>query len=488
MIFNEDGSVLFTGGEDGVVNAWCVLDLADEDHTTSSSTTSSIHPFQTWSEHHLPITSLCLLSSSSSNTTNGGYSCGGLTRLVSTSLDRNLIIMELSPPNNNIGSSSSASPRTLVRMCLPAGIHTLIYSDGGGRSGGGQRLYGGGHDGNIYCIDLDKYAIVETTSSGGGGGVGGGGGGEYGSTVVNVNQSGKTAVDFESMLSGGHVLPSSSSTAAAAAGSSGLLSTDQSKYVSELKGHVKAVTSLALLDPSNLISLSSPNCNNSNSTVLLASGSDDGTLRIWDLYSRSCVKVIKPWSTAASEGISGASATAAAATSNRTASSSTPITAIIAIHKSSLSSSTLMSSMTASSSSSSSRRGNNSQGGGGDLASLFKPLKSFIRGTSVVNHSSNDDGDKTRLMTGGGECVTPILWPRRDDTYVEFWEESAVTVNTNTIPRKRAKMMSSSSGVVVGDDKAEIARLKQQLAEAQSQNERWKSVNNQLVAKLKGST
>ena len=386
--------------------------------------------------------------------------------------------MELSPPNNTNNNIGSSAPRTLVRMCLPTGLHTVIYSDSGGRSGGGQRLYGGGHDGNIYCIDLDKYAIVETTSCGGGGG--GSGGGEYGSTVVNVNQSGKTAVDFESMLSGGHVLPSSSSTAAATSGASGLLSTDQSKYVSELKGHFKAVTSLTLLDPSNLISLSSPNCNNSNSTVLLASGSDDGTLRIWDLYSRSCVKVIKPWSTAASEGISGASATAAA-TSNRTASSSPPITAIIAIPKSSLSSSTLMSSMTASSGSS--RRGNNSQGGGGDLASLFKPLKSFIRGTSVVNHSNNDDGDKTRLVTGG-ECVTPILWPRRDDTYVEFWEEPAVT-NTNTMPRKRAKM--SSSGVV-GDDKAEIARLKQQLAEAESQNERWKSVNNQLVAKLKGST
>ena len=88
-------------------------------------------------------------------------------------------------------------------------------------------------------------------------------------------------------------------------------------------------------------------------------------------------------------------------------------------------------------------------------------------------------------MSGGG--CTAILWPRRDDNSVQFWEEPIVIANSRS--KKRAKTEPSlGEGNSSANDKAEIARLKKELAEAKSQNERWKTVNNQLVVKLKGST
>ena len=80
----DDGAALFTAGEDGVVNAWCVLDLLDD----ADGASRGVRPLATWSEHHLPVTSLCVLPG-------GG---GGSTRLVSASLDRHLILMEFGEP------------------------------------------------------------------------------------------------------------------------------------------------------------------------------------------------------------------------------------------------------------------------------------------------------------------------------------------------------------------------------------------------------
>jgi WD40 repeat protein len=441
LVFDkDDGSTLFSAGEDGVVNAWCVLDLVDQDNNNQQS---SIHPFQTWSEHHLPVTSLCILPGSGR----------GSTRLVSSSLDRNLIIMELGGMADikSLDGASGGGARTLGRMCLPSGLHTVVTDSSC------ERMYGGGADGNIYCVDLCKHAIHETLDGAG--------------TVVNVSQGNSDAFvslngagggsyvagNFESLLAGSHVLPST-----AAPLSTGL-STDQNKYVSELKGHVKAVTSLALLDPSDLSSA------NSGGKALLASGSNDGTLRIWDLHSRSCVKVLKPWSSS-SEGIS---ITSSASSSSAT---SPPITAIIAVPKSSLSSNggTLALSSVSSTAAplakfnSGSKRGN-------DPASLFKPLKRFVRGTSTVD---SGNGNAESLESA------PILWPRRDNSYVQFWE-SPIKSSEESMPRKRAKLSNVGGNDDRAADKVEIARLQKALEESQAVIERWQTVNNQLVAKLK---
>ena len=406
----NDGATLFTAGEDGVVNAWCLLDLVDEDCQSGSmgegtgGSTGAVHPFCTWSEHHLPVTSLCILP---------GSGCGS-TRLVSSSLDRNLIIMELGGALSTSKSSfdGGKNARTLARICLPSGLHSVISDSSSGC------LYGAGNDGNIYCINLDRHAIYETDGTG---------------AFVNVNQCNNLESsqsrrgmgargDFESLLSGSHVIPSPSTTTTSG------LSSDQSKYVSELKGHLKAVLCLALLNPADLTSFSS----HGEETPLMASGSEDGTVRVWDMRSRSCVKVLRPWSHS-SDGVNITPISSYVA--------SPPVTAIIAVPKSSLTSYVgrpAMQTVREASLKSSLLRFRSFRHAdiNSDFAALFKPLKRFIRRTGMVSpnhHDSNTSNDLT-------EENSTILWPRRDESFVRFWEDS-MPWDGFIPPNKKAKCL-----------------------------------------------
>ena len=407
----DDGATLFTAGEDGVVNAWCLLDLVDQDFPSGSA----IHPFQTWSEHHLSVTSLCVLP---------GSGCGS-TRLVSSSLDRNLIIMELGSSDSNSNEGNSGA-RTLARICLPSGVHSVISDSSSGR------LYAAASDGNIYIVDLTEHAIQKSLN-----GLGTSVAVDEHHNWADHNNKGKKRArgDFDSILSGNHLALASAATG---------LASDNSKYISELKGHVKAVVSLALLDPTDLASFHE----SGKVTPLLATGSEDGTLRIWDLHSRSSVKVLRPWSSSTDGG-------SAAGTS------CPPVTSIVAVPKSSLTGSILT---MAPSRFSTGRKIN-----AFDIASLFNPLKRFVRGTSVVSQSDDN-------KTSADDC-TVVLQPRRNVSYVSYWEHTSVD-SPNHIKKAR-----TSNGE---DEKLiEISRLRKELQESKELNIRWQTVNNQLIAKLK---
>ena len=221
---------------------------------------AAVRPLATWAKYQLPVTSLCVLPGSGR----------GSTRVVSSSLGRNVIIMELGGPAEGTShdGSGGGTARTLARLCLPSGLRILVAD------AACERLYGGGAYGTIYCIEACHDTNQETL--------------QWAGTAVNVNQSdgGTTAAgDVASLLSGRHVLPLAAASAAPG------LSADQSTYVSELMGHAKAVTALALLDPAAA-------GDDPSGPVLLASVSLDSTLRVWDLRSRSCVRVLRSWAPA----------------------------------------------------------------------------------------------------------------------------------------------------------------------------------------------
>lgn len=389
---NDDGSTLFTAGEDGVVNAWCLLDLVDRDAAAESM--NAVRPFRTWSEHHLPVISLCILPGSGR----------GSTRLVSSSLDRNLVMMELGD------GGGGTNGRTLARMCLPSGLRTVMTDPIGGR------LYCGGVDGTIYVVDLCEYAIrMSSESDGGGGGAG---------SFAYAN------------------------AASGMVGSSGVVSTG---YLSELRGHTKAINCLALLDPSSLeSSLTSQGVSGvgGSMSILLASGSDDGTVRVWDLLARSCVKVLRPWSSSSLEAGSNVTAT----------SSAPPVTSIIVVPTSNLipqgGNSIALSALSLSSS-----RNRRKNAADGDSSSIYKPLRGFVRGTSVIRHG--DDVDNARQPSSEG-FANLVLWPRRDESFTAYWE--APMLNHSDIASSRKRIRSSSSLPRGEDD--EIDRLRKELAKS----------------------
>ena len=390
---NDDGSTLYTAGEDGVVNAWCLLDLVDRDATATESM-NAVRPFRTWSEHHLPVTSLCILPGTGR----------GSTRLVSSSLDRNLVMMELGD------GGGGTNGRTLARMCLPSGLRTVTTDPNGGR------LYCGGVDGTIYVVDLCEYAIRVSSESDGGGG--GGGSFAYANAASGV------------------------------AGSSGV----STGYLTELRGHTKAINCLVLLDPSSLeSSFTSQGVSGvgGSMSILLASGSDDGTVRVWDLLARSCVKVLRPWSSSSLEAGSNVTAT----------SSAPPVTSIIVVPTSNLINHGGASIALSGLSSSRNRRKNAADG---DLSSIYKPLRGFVRGTSVIRHG--DDVDNARQSSSEG-CANMVLWPRRDESFAAYWE--APMLNHSIIASSSRKRIRSSSSLLRGEDD-EIDRLRKELAKSQA--------------------
>ncbi len=397
MIFSDCGFYLVTGGADGIVNVWSLMDIVARDRNSGRNGRSSLNPIRTWSEHQLPISALHSLPSS---------------RIVSTSIDRQVVIMEL------------FSGQTLAKIAMPSAIRSVTADFGG------HRLILGSVDGAIYSIDLDAYAIATTSESA--------------KVISNTTNSNET-IDTRGPSLSGSLLEET------------VLGVEQkgskASYVSELRGHEGEVASLAFLE------------NNHNDTPLLVSGGLDGSVKIWDISSRCCIRTLFPWSSTGS------------ATSNNqgTVNARTcACSSVIAIPRESMDSneSTIFASQTSRSSSKRSAK----------ITDLIKPLQRFPK---------ERNKDEIGYVT---EIVRPL------SKHVNTSSSSKTMLERPDAPKRTTKRqrttdknvpVESDSDINMNDTLAltnEVEELKNELALAKETIQRWQKVNNKLAIKLKKAT
>ena len=438
LSFSSDGSLVLTAGQDGVVNAYSLLDVVSSPSsdgtaggTSAGAIDNSIRPVRTFSEHHLPVSSLIALPSN---------------RAASVSSDRQAIVMEL------------CSGATLARIVLPASLRCVAADEAG------RRLYAGGEDGVVYCVDLDAVAVRETAESatvvsiGGGGGCGGPGAGagagaskSSAGLVLSGSKLGETVLGMK----GGR---SSAATAEAGGSADG-----RNGGISELRGHSQAITALAVVD-------------GIGGRGMLVSGSEEGTLRVWDLHTRACARVVQPWG--------GGAGAASSSTS-----SACPVSSILVVPRGN-------SYRYAASASGpfglTSTRGRGAGSSGTDVLDLFRPLQRFPNDKPI--------GD-----------VVPILTSSKNTTLLRRWEgDGAITeqtsqkrprTSTNTSEMSSVEpaskddendeddgFLSMSSGAPssknTSSEDDEKAALRKELEEARATISRWEKVNNKLAKKL----
>eukprot|EP00560_Eucampia_antarctica_P006211 CAMPEP_0197825820 /NCGR_PEP_ID=MMETSP1437-20131217/2852_1 /TAXON_ID=49252 ORGANISM="Eucampia antarctica, Strain CCMP1452" /NCGR_SAMPLE_ID=MMETSP1437 /ASSEMBLY_ACC=CAM_ASM_001096 /LENGTH=586 /DNA_ID=CAMNT_0043425987 /DNA_START=13 /DNA_END=1773 /DNA_ORIENTATION=- len=429
VIFSDCGFYVITGGADGVVNAWSLLDLASqEEHGhLHQQNTSNISPIRTWSDHQLSVSCLHAMPSG---------------RIISSSIDRQVVIMEL------------FSGRTLARIMLPSAIETITSDKAG------HRLYAGGTDGTIYCIDVDSYAIANTAES---------------ATIVSSNE----LSSFSAAPRGGSL----QTDTILGVGSSGMKSKQNSNhahknpYVSELKGHEKAVSSLVLLE-------------HDNHDDLLVSASQDGTVRIWDIRARCSTRVIRPWSTTATTPLS--------STNQSNAKPVCPCSCVLLISREALEKSNAIAS-----SSNDMFAGLNKQHGDNNNydnnLSFIKPLQRFLKHKPQDQHNYFSTQEGTDIGN-----VVSLIKPLQDESNLDMWEFTSSLDRFKSKPStvspepriKKQKVSKTNEDAISNsgetespnyNEQEELIDLKKELEDAKKTIERWKDVNNKLVQKLKDS-
>ena len=126
MAWSSCGRILVSGGADGIIHAFSLVDMV-----ATGSNDSSVQSFRSFSHHQLPITALKALP-------------GG--RIVSGAQDGQLTIMEL------------FSEQILAAIQLPHPVTSLDAT--------AHRLFVGTQQGTIYSIDIDQYALHQTQQQG----------------------------------------------------------------------------------------------------------------------------------------------------------------------------------------------------------------------------------------------------------------------------------------------------------------------------------
>lgn len=407
IVFSDCGSFLITGGSDGIVNMWSLMDIVSEENGPITSLgakygSSSMKPVRTWSEHQLPVTSLHALPSS---------------RVVSTSQDRHVIIMEL------------FSGLTLAKIQMPSAV-SVVTADASG-----HRLFIGSIDGTIYCIDIDSYAIATTAES------------------ATVTSNTRKKIDFRGpSLSGslleetilGDVKPGAS-------------------YFSELRGHEAGISSLALVEDQN--------------SSLLVSGDIIGTICIWDLRFRICVRTLHPWS---SSGVLG----------TEKVTKKCPCSNILVILRDSIESKESSGVFVGNNNSSNSSKQNPNC-----LVNLIKPLQRFAKSDLMNNNKEEVIGYLTKVIVP--QNCSPFSVEILNEAISKRIQSESYSKSHHAFKKRRlgdAYINEKEQEEVAIDEKEvntpmenEIQRLNVELIKANATIERWQKVNTKLALKLKKS-
>jgi len=301
-------------------------------------------------------------------------------RVASASEDGQVVVMEL------------FSKVTLATLQLPSGIACLTQNNG--------RLYAGSSSGSIFSIDLNAYAMYQTE--------------KHGAALTKRQRHDRQKQ--QALLEKVFGRPSCDENAA--------LRLFQSEWI----GHDSSVTSIAFLME--------------RGEERLVSGDDLGHIRIWDVESRTCLHVVKPWSHGGSDKPKDNLATKIA---------KSPVTSICIAPQPAESSSTSMFDSAPSGKSQST------------IATMISPLQKYPQ-----------DEEMTSVKI-------PFLRPNRSAKNMQYW-------TARTIERKRKTDSSGESSMKLSAAQATIAQLQKKLLDKQDEVERWEQVNNKLLAKLKAKS
>lgn len=439
---------LFTGGADGMIHVYNILDLVQES-SSSSSKEPNVQPIRTFTHHHLAVTDIIPIQ--------------GQHRMSSASQDGQIVIWE------------TFSKTMLSSFPFSRAITCLAYSNY-------PRIYAGSASGTIHVIDLDEYAWYKSHQM-------------WGATQNEQNQtqqkhpSGKdrTGGEDDDLTDGGKNTTIQQSVFGFTTGQEKHQASFQPR---DLSGHDRPVTALHVFyhQPSN-----TNDSYDSNETEFLISGDEAGFLRVWDVQSFRCIRIIHPWKNTATT-----STTALAAMDSQPKTISLlrhPITSIQTIlavpdvnitNSSSLTTTAFVST----------RRHHKKHAISTSYATLFGPLQKFAitesRVVPVPNLHAYRDARSIAFWSHLGDS-NDAQWQRlllfskkkrKTSNQSTKIAPTAVSSDVQESGLESSQPLHSDITTTTATNNQELVRLQQELAEAKATILRWEDVNNKLMKKL----
>ena len=308
------------------------------------------------------------------------------------------------------------SQKVMVTMQMPNKVSALMADSN-------NTLFVGSSQGVISCIRLDEFAMHQLSQN-------------QGMSVQRSSQETKNLRAVDQVFDAHPTEPSSAET-------QGI------QYQTELNGHDRPISSLTILE------------NEDTGKPSLCSGDESGCVRIWDLESKTCLHVTKPWS--------------ANMNSTDTKSSAHPVTGVFVLSQSDEVTTPGMLGQTGAGTNSTTSKQQYKQQQATSLVPLLTPLQKF-RDTETT-----------------GKVLLPVWKPTVPTRMfnVEASHEMLLARHQNrrkkTSSNKRQKLSDKDDNEAVSQHEQDerVANLERQLEEAQQKIERWEAVNNKLMSQLK---